>query len=142
MIRATSVRTVSATPDAVWSVLSDHEGMSAWAPGLKVAVTRAGTPEPNGVGAVRKVGIGSPGPIVEEVTAFEPGRRLGYRALAGVPLKNYRGEVTLRPVGTGTEITYAVEADKRLPAGEALLAKGLSKVLLSGLVRGVGAGPR
>ena len=35
-----------------------------------------------------------------------------------------------------------LRAAAELPAGETLLAKGLSKVLLSGLVRGVGAGPR
>ncbi|WP_130293229.1 SRPBCC family protein [Pseudonocardia sediminis] len=138
-MRATSVRTVDAPIDRVWAVLADHEGMSSWAPGLKVELTRPGTTEPNGVGAVRRVGIGSPGPIVEEIVTFEPGQRLGYRALAGVPLRNYRGEVTLRPSGSGTEITYTVDADKRLPFGESLAVKGLATVLVSGLVRGVGA---
>lgn len=136
-MRATSVRTVDAPIDRVWEVLTDHEGMSSWAPGLAVEVTRPGATERNGVGAVRKVGIGSPGPIVEEIVAFEPGARLGYKALAGVPLKNYRGEVTLRPAGSGTEITYCVDADKRLPFGESLAVKGLAAALLSGLVRGV-----
>lgn len=138
-MRATSVRTVDAPIDRVWQVLADHEGMSSWVPGLKVEVTRPGTTEPNGVGAVRKVGIGSPGPIVEEVVAFEPGQRLGYKALAGVPLKNYRGEVTLRPAGSGTEITYTLDADQRLPFGESLAVKGLAAALISGLARGVKA---
>lgn len=111
--------------------------MSSWVPGLKVELTRPGATESNGVGAVRKVGIGSPGPILEEVVTFEPGERLVYKALAGVPLKNYRGEVTLRPTGSGTEITYAIDADKRLPFGESLAVKGLATAPLSGLVRGV-----
>ena len=139
MIRSTAVRTVAAPPDQVWEVLADHEGMSRWAPGLRVAVTRPGTSETGGVGTVRKVGFGVAGPIIEEVVAFEPGRLLGYRALAGVPLRNYRGEVELRPAGAGTEIRYTVEADRRLPFGEALLVKGLAAGLLSGLVRGVRA---
>lgn len=138
-MRATSVRTVDAPIDRVWQVLSDHEGMTSWAPGLKVELSRPGAAEPNGVGAVRKVGIGFPGPIVEEIVAFEPGRRLGYKALAGVPLKNYRGEVVLRPAGAGTEIVYNIDADQRLPLGESLAMKGLAAALLSGLVRGVRA---
>ncbi|WP_205347078.1 SRPBCC family protein [Pseudonocardia broussonetiae] len=140
MIRSTAVRTVAAPPDQVWGVLADHEGMRTWVPGLRVAVTRPGTSETGGVGTVRKVGFGIAGPIVEEVVAFEPGRRLGYRALAGVPLKDYRGEVVLSPAGAGTEIRYTVEAEQRLPFGEALLVRGLAAGLLSGLVRGVRAG--
>ncbi|MFP5021173.1 SRPBCC family protein [Pseudonocardia phyllosphaerae] len=139
MPRATSVRTVPDPPDTVWAALADHEGMATWLPGLKVQVTKPGNPEPNGVGAIRKAGIGSPGPIVEEITAFEPGHRLAYRALAGVPLRNYRGEVTLRPSGSGTEISYAIETDQRLPIGEPQLIKGMASVLLGGLVRGVKA---
>ncbi|QJY50370.1 SRPBCC family protein [Pseudonocardia broussonetiae] len=139
-MRSTAVRTVAAPPDQVWGVLADHEGMRTWVPGLRVAVTRPGTSETGGVGTVRKVGFGIAGPIVEEVVAFEPGRRLGYRALAGVPLKDYRGEVVLSPAGAGTEIRYTVEAEQRLPFGEALLVRGLAAGLLSGLVRGVRAG--
>ena len=136
-MRVTSVRTVAAPVDRVWAVLADHEGMSSWAPGLKVKVVRPGSSDPNGVGAVRKVGIGVPAPVVEEIIAFEPGERLGYKALAGVPLKNYRAEVTLRSTGSGTEITYAVDIDKRLPFGESIAAKGMAIVLLTGLVRGI-----
>lgn len=138
-MRATAVRTVDASPGQVWEVLADHEGMRSWLPGLAVRVTRAGTTDPRGVGTVRSIGIGRPGPVVEEVVAFEPERLFGYRALAGVPLKNYRGEVTLRPAGSGTEITYAVEIDRRLPFGEGLAARGMATVLLSGLVRGIRA---
>ena len=58
--------------------------MSAWAPGLKVAVTRAGTPEPNGVGTVRKVGIGSPGTFQAACTA---GINAGSQALYGAITK-------------------------------------------------------
>ena len=37
----------------------------------------------------------NPTTSVEEVTAFEPGQRLEYKLLKGLPLRNYVGEVRL-----------------------------------------------
>ena len=109
--------------------------MSAWAPGLQVSL-KPGSPDPNGVGAVRTINAPGPMPaIVEEITAFEPEARLGYRAIAGVPLKNYGGDVELRAVSGGTEITYSVFADERVPVLEQLAAKAISKTLLTALAR-------
>jgi hypothetical protein len=89
--------------------------------------------------------IAAPGPapsIVEEVTAFEPGRRLGYQALSGVPLRNYRGDVVLREVASGTEISYTVSADQRVPLVEQVVVKAISAALLRALVRRVRATAR
>ncbi len=139
-MRATSTTTVNATVDQVWDVLSDHEGMKHWGPGMWAQLATPGTTDRNGVGAVRRLGAGLPLPaIVEEIVAFEPGKRLGYKALSGVPLKNYHGDVVLREVPGGTEISYSVIVDKRLPAGEQLVAKGISRALLGLLARRVRA---
>ncbi|HWJ82851.1 MAG TPA: SRPBCC family protein [Nocardioides sp.] len=139
-MQATSTATVSASPDLVWSVLSDHEGMASWGPGLTVTLRKEGTAVRNGVGAVRAIDAPGPAPtIVEEVTAFEPGERLGYRALSGVPLRNYQGEVTLAASGEGTRIGYTITADPRLPLVDRVLVTVISKVLLTALVRRVRA---
>jgi len=138
-MQATSSATVSSPVDHVWEVLSDHEGMSGWSPGIKVALRAEGAPDRNGVGAVRVIDAPGPAPsIVEEVVAFEPGRRLGYRALSGVPLKNYAGDVVLRDLGGRTEITYTISADQRVPLVERAAAKAISYVLLHALVRQTG----
>lgn len=135
-MRATSIATVHASVDHVWEVLADHEGMSHWAPGLKVALRAAGTTDRNGVGAVRVIDAPGPAPsIVEEVVTFEPGHRLEYKALSGVPLKNYSGNVVLRALGGSTEITYTISADQRVPLVEHAAVKAISFVLLSALVR-------
>jgi uncharacterized protein YndB with AHSA1/START domain len=135
-VHATSTATVSSSVDRVWAVLADHEGMTRWAPGLKVVLRAEGSTDRNGVGAVRVIDAPGPAPsIVEEVVAFEPGRRLAYRALAGVPLRNYRGEVVLRDLAGRTEITYTISADQRLPLVERAAAKAISFVLLQALVR-------
>ncbi|MEZ0364965.1 SRPBCC family protein [Mycobacterium sp. pUA109] len=125
-MRAQARTTVAAPVTRVWAVLSDHEGMSNWAPGMKASLVRPGDPERNGVGAQRRL---QPAPFlppfVEEITAFEPDRRLSYRAVSGIPLRNYAGEVELRSVGEGTEITYRVSADNRIPGAAAVLANVL-----------------
>jgi len=140
-MRATSTAVVPASVQQVWDVLSNHEGMSKWGPGLSVTLTHPGKPERNGLGAVRRVSLPGPAPaIVEEVIAFDAPSRLGYRALSGVPFRNYAGDVRLIATQTGTEIVYTVSADKRLPVldkVEQLVLKAIAAGLLTALVQAV-----
>ena len=133
-MHATATATVAASAAQVWAVLSDYEGMSSWAPGLKITVIRPGPPEPNGVGAQRRIqAVPGMAPLVEEIIAFEPDQRLSYRGVSGIPFRNYVGDVALRSTDAGTEISYTVSADNRLPGVAAVLAQGL----LFGLKRAV-----
>lgn len=137
-MRATATTIVKKPVDHVWSVLADHEGMASWGPGMKVTLDKEGTPERNGVGAVRRIAAPGPAPaIVEEITVFESGSRLGYKALGGVPFKNYSGEVVLSPVAEGTKVEYAVSLDE--PFGLRPLgfvpAKAVAQTLLLLLAR-------
>jgi uncharacterized protein YndB with AHSA1/START domain len=125
-MHATATATVDAPVARVWAVLADHEGMAKWGPGLKVTLVRPGDTERNGVGAQRSIKAAPVmPPLVEEITAFEPEQRLTYRGVAGIPFRNYVGDVVLRPAGSGTEISYTVSADNRLPGVAAALAHGL-----------------
>lgn len=125
-MQATATATVSSPVARVWAVLADHEGMTNWAPGLKVTLPRHGDFERNGVGAQRSIKAAPlMPPLVEEIVEFEPEQRLGYRGVSGIPFRNYTGDVQLRPVGSGTEISYTVRADNRLPGVAAVLANGL-----------------
>ncbi|WP_183096173.1 SRPBCC family protein [Nocardioides stalactiti] len=137
-MRSVATATVKTPIDQVWASLADHEGMASWAPGLKVTLTREGRSERNGVGAVRKIDAPGPAPaIVEEITRFEPGQGLGYKATGGVPLKNYRGDVDLAQDGTGTRISWAISADQRVPFVEKAVTKAIATVLLKAFVRAV-----
>jgi uncharacterized protein YndB with AHSA1/START domain len=137
-MQSTARTTVSAPIATVWEVLADHEGLKNWAPGLSATLTSAGISDRNGVGAVRRIKGPLPMPaIIEEVTVFEPGRRLTYKALAGVPLRNYHGDVLLEGAGGGTAISYTVRADQRLPLVDKALTKVIAAGLLNGLVRAV-----
>lgn len=138
-MQATVTKTVPASIDRVWQVLSDHEGMTGWAPGLTSTLTTPGAQDRNGLGAVRRISTPLPVPaIVEEIVAFEPERRLEYKALSGVPLKHYSGEVVLTPSGKGTTISYSIRADQRVPLVEKVVVRTIAAVLCTALVRAVG----
>lgn len=64
---------------------------------------------------------------------FDPDHRLSYRGVSGIPFRNYVGDVVLAPAGSGTQISYTVSADNRLPG----VASVLANVLLFGLKRAV-----
>jgi hypothetical protein len=122
--------------DHVWDVLIDHEAMSSWGPGLTVTLDQEGVLDRNGLGAVRRISAPGPMPaIVEEVVVFEPRTTFGYRARAGVPFKNYGGEVVLTPVADGTRIDYSINLDERIPFVEKGAAMLVARVLLTALVR-------
>ncbi|WP_375492315.1 SRPBCC family protein [uncultured Jatrophihabitans sp.] len=135
-MRSTATRTVSVPVETVWSVLADHEGMRNWAPGVGARVTKAGSDERNGLGAVREISAPLPVPaIVEEITEFAPPHRLAYRALAGIPLRNYRGDVELSASGEGTVVRYSISADSRLPLVGKAVTRAIAVALLAALVR-------
>jgi uncharacterized protein YndB with AHSA1/START domain len=136
---STTVTATAVVPkpvEHVWSVLSDHEGMSSWGPGLKVTLVEEGSGDRNGLGAVRRIDAPGPAPaIVEEVVVFEENSTFGYRAKAGVPFKNYGGTVKLTPIPTGTRVDYSLTIDERVPLVEKGAAALVARVLLTALVR-------
>ena len=98
----------AASAPAVFALLADGAGWSAWA-GPLVARSRwyrTGTPAPGGVGAIRELGLR---PVLsrEEIVEFAPPRRLAYTIVSGVPVRGYRATVELDPLpGGGTRITW------------------------------------
>jgi hypothetical protein len=52
---------------------------------------------------------------VEKVLVSQRGRRLVYTVVKGIPVRNYRADVTLSPEGEGTHIRWAASWDRTLP---------------------------
>jgi uncharacterized protein YndB with AHSA1/START domain len=92
-----------APAEAVWEVLTDYAGYASWSMLPTSTVVRPG--DADGVGAARFFGGGRIG-ATEEVVDVEPGRRLVYRIVGGVPVASYRGEVILEPVDGRTRIVW------------------------------------
>lgn len=119
-MRVRAFRRINLPADQVWEVLADHEGMSEWSPVVSAELERKGDQTPNGVGAVRSIRmLGMK--IREQVTEFSPERRLGYRALSGIPLRDYAGEVVLAPDGASTGVTWVLSTTNRFPGTRLLL---------------------
>jgi uncharacterized protein YndB with AHSA1/START domain len=137
-VTSRAARSIDAPVERIWAVLSDHEDMSTWAPGLQVTLDRPGLPTPNGVGAVRRVATPGPTPaIVEEITSFEPGIRLAYRGISGLPFSGYEGNVTLTSTAAGTRVTYSIAVDPRRRLFDKAATRVIAWALLAGLSRAV-----
>jgi hypothetical protein len=106
--------------DKVWAVVADLKGWKDWGPWELSDVVQEGSPDPNGVGAVRliradKRSFGRKPTLREQVNVFEPPQRFGYTVLKGMPVKNYQATVTLTEAGEGTEIVFHIEFDPAFP---------------------------
>jgi uncharacterized protein YndB with AHSA1/START domain len=107
-------RHVDAAPETVWDVISDHTAMTQWTPFRSVVLERGGHPHPNGAGAVRSMRLLGP-PTREEILDFDPPKRLRYRLLSGLPFRDYVGDITVEPEGTGTRLATTLSFRTRIP---------------------------
>ena len=115
---------VGAPLEQVWDVYTDHEGWQRWAGVQEVVVRQPGEPAPNGLGAIvvlRAHGVA----VEEEITAFEPPRRLAYQIVAGLPFRNHEAEVYFEPLGPRTRVGWRVQFSPLIPGTGGLLARAL-----------------
>ena len=99
--------TVQAPAAVIWGPLADSRGWPAWSPNDAAELVQEGDPAPDGVGAIRVFRTG-PIKVREEIVAFEPERRVVYRLLSGLPVRDYTGEVTLTPSAEDPAVTVLV----------------------------------
>lgn len=131
--RYTDVRRVAAEQAVVWDVISNHERMSEWTPSRKVVLEAVGSPDPNGVGAIRALHVF--GPVIRErITWFEPPRVLRYSLVSGLPFRDYTGEITIEPADTGSVITTEISFRTIVPGTQVLVAIAM-RVAGAGVVR-------
>jgi uncharacterized protein YndB with AHSA1/START domain len=124
-------QTTRAAPEAVWDLVSDATRYPEWGPWSAAGYQRPGEASPRGPGAVqwlrssRRAYLRHPTSI-EKILEAEAGRRLVYTVIGGIPVRNYRAEVTLTPSGDGTRIRWAATWDSTV-AGR-VVRRGLRKL--------------
>ena len=110
-------RAVSSAPvERVWGLLADARGWSTWSrlTSSRLAEEAPG-PDPNAVGALRRFSVG-PGASLERVVAYDPPHHLAYELVSGLPITDYRADVTLAPTpGGGTSIEWRARYRGRPP---------------------------
>ena len=137
MASFTYERQVNAPPEVVFDVLTDHRRYTEITPLRRAELEREGEPAPNGVGAIRVLGVAGP-PMREEVLAYERPYRFSYTILSGLPVRDHVGTVELSPSEGGTRVVYAIQTTPTLPIGGfavvATLKQGI-KTLLGGVAK-------
>lgn len=119
-----------ASPQQVWDVFTDHARWSEWAGTPGARLVSPGSPDPNGIGAVR----GFAGGIREEVLSFDPPKRMTYAVTAGLlPLKEHQGEVLLQAEGDQTVLTWRCRFRSKIPG----LGRPLQRLITRTFSRGL-----
>jgi hypothetical protein len=120
--------TTSAPVEVVWPLIARADRWSDWSFLTRTTLERDGSPDPDGVGAVRRFSrlrIGSR----EEVVAWDPPHHLAYRILSGFPVRDYLADVTLTPEGSGTRIEWSGSFDPKWPGSGPVLDAVLPRMM-------------
>lgn len=122
MPSATNTVTIRRPPSDVFAFVADGSNAPRWRSGVLDIALVSG----KGVGATYRQGVKGPGgrriAADYEITAFEPDRRLAFKAIAG-PVRP-TGEYVFAQAGEGTTLTFSLQAElpflKRLVMGRAV----------------------
>ncbi len=140
---AKSPLTVTVTVDSPypvesrWALLHDASTWPRWMAAKSAGRDRDGSPDPGGVGAVRRVTTG-PVTVREEILVSEPPNRQVYRLLGNPILRDYTGEAVLAQQQGGTRITWQATFRSPLPAP---LARALVRRILTDVSTGLANAP-
>ena len=130
--------TTTADPSVVYALLRDGATWPEWGPIDSVELEREGRGEREGVGAVRVLRSGR---VTGRDTIAElvENRRFSYTHESSLPVKDYRGDVDLEPLGDGgTAIRWVSEFSPKVPGTGALVRRGLDGFIAK-LVNGLAA---
>lgn len=118
--------TVDVAREALFAVLTDHEGYGRF-PGIKrCELIRPGDRERNGLGALRRVHLGGPTVLDEEIVAYDPPDSFEYRIRRARPLRirHELGRVELESLGANrTKVVWTSTFNFPLP----ILGKTIGK---------------
>ena len=103
-----------AAPEAVWELVASANRYQQWGPWNASGYQDLAGQAADAAGVIRWMRYGRT-TTVEKVLEAEPARRLVYTVVKGIPVRNYRAEVTLRPEGEGTRIRWSASWDRTLP---------------------------
>ena len=114
----------AAPPDRVWALLADPDAWTRWA-GFDEVHVEGG----DGVGEVRR---NRRGRITgrDRVVVFDAPHHYAYESSSALPVRDYRGDVTLTPAGNaGTDIHWRSRFVPKIPGTGWLLQRGLQRFL-------------
>lgn len=121
--------------EQVFELLSKHDTYNvAFAP-MQVERIKDSldTSRPDGVGSIRKLGIGKIKPLQEQITLLLPNERIEYKIIKNPLVKHHIGIITFEAIDRHvTRVNYTIELQMRLPF--------VSKLILAQLKSGIKLG--
>ncbi len=101
MATATAELTMTATPDAVWTIVRDFHGLGSWMPGIDSS-------ESDGDDRV----LSMMGMSIRErlVNLDEAGKAITYSIVDGVPIESHEATITVHDADGGSRVTWDVTA--------------------------------
>jgi carbon monoxide dehydrogenase subunit G len=108
MASATAELTMSATPDAVWTIVRDFHGLDTWMPGIDSL-------ESEGDDRV----LGMMGMTIRErlVNLDDAAKSITYSIVDGAPVESHEATITVQPADGGSRVTWDVTATPDEMAG-------------------------
>jgi hypothetical protein len=128
------------SPERAFDMMADHAGYVNF-PGVRSArVTKPGTTEPNGKGAIREVSLQGAW-VQEEITVFERPRRLGYKIIKSrPPIEHEGGLIELTPTADGVDVVWTSTFRIKLPIIGGLLTRIAARQMKALFTRGLAIG--
>ena len=106
--------TTRAGPEVVWSLVANANSYAQWGP-WNDGGYRPPSAGPSQEGSVQWFRYGRRTTSVEQILGVDEPRRVAYKVVSGLPVKNYRAEVTLTPTPSGgTLIRWGASWDRTL----------------------------
>ena len=127
--------------DDVFEFFGDHEKFGSLLPVPVTRIVNSPDENPNGVGSVRKVGIGPLG-VEETILTWNQSSQIQYTISKGAgPIKNYLATISFSAISANQcQLDYDIEFDFAIPLVGALVGKGM-KTAFEGAMKSLAASP-
>jgi hypothetical protein len=126
MVTVRVERTVDVARDSLFAVFADHEGYGRFRGVKKCELIRPGRDERNGLGALRRVHLGGPTVLDEEIVAYDAPHSYEYRIVRArpLPVKHTLGRVELEALDANrTKVVWTSTFDIPIP----IIGKAISE---------------
>lgn len=110
----------------LYAALADHDRLGSVL-GVPVKRIREGKTAPNGIGSVRRIGIG-PVAIEETVVGAVVDKSIDYKITrGGWPVKDHHGRLTFKALPGGrSQVQWRIDLDAVVPGAAVLIKQALS----------------
>ncbi len=115
--------------ETVWDIVSNHRAYPSWTPVRSARLDTEGDGHPDGVGAVRFLGVGNLG-ARERMLEFDPPTHLAYTIVSGVPVRDYRADMWLQATADGGTDLRWVGSFASAPPGMARVLRAFLEAVL------------